>query len=358
MKKFKMRSLLVLVLISAFALVSNAQSARVQLTAGGETKALTRTLAPNSNVVITFKADAGQTISFTAGYDFNENDLYAYLLKDNEQLKSSKAKAPNEFLATKSGDYQVVVENKTNKRVTTTIYLDLFNPEDMQDDGGSDPQTEALNFEGSDMASVNKSIPANGTMKFTFDGTKGVTTIVNVADRTNKLTVVWNENENQKADTTIALNKDVSRKLTRTGMYTIEVINETAKSVPFELQVSIAVPGASMPESLVESVRFGAGKSDAQVKRSIGANGSIEFTFNARKGQRLTYSINYDINSKGLNREDLRVEFKEPGSGEYADSGFADEPNEHTIKTGGSHRIKVTNTTGRKLSFEFGIAID
>ena len=155
MEKIKMKkmikSLAVLIMLGALAVISNAQNATVQLTAGGETKALTRTLAPNSNVTITFKANAGQTIGFTAGYEgSNDSDLFIYLLKDSEQLKSSKAKAPNEFLAKKSGTYEVVVDNKTNKRVTTTIYLDLFNPEDMQDDSGSDVQTEALDFTGSD----------------------------------------------------------------------------------------------------------------------------------------------------------------------------------------------------------------
>ena len=195
-------------------------------------------------------------------------------------------------------------------------------------------------------------------MKFTFDGTKGATAIVNVAEKTNKLTVIFNENENQKADTTIALNKDVSRKLTRTGEYTIEVINETAKSIKFDLVVSLDISSLAASETVTEEVRFAAGKTDAYLKRNINANGSIEFSFHAKKGQRLTYSVNYDINNKGLNREDLEVSFMDPNSTEFSDSGFADEPNEHRIKTSGIHTVKVTNKTGKKLSFEFGIGIN
>lgn len=353
-----MKSLSVWIVIGALAVISFAQNARVQLTAGGEGKALTRTIAPNSNVIITFRANAGNTISFTAGYDFKDSDLLIYLLHDGEQLKSSAAKAPNEFLAKRTGDYQVVVDNKTNKRVTTTIYLDLFNPEDLQDDNASDVPTESLNFTGSDQASVTKTIPAGGTMKFTFDGAKGVTAIVNVAEKTNKLTVIFNENENQKADTTIALNKDVSRKLTRTGKYTIEVVNETARPIRFGLEVSLDISSLATPETVTEEVRFAAGKTDAYLKRTINANGSVEFTFHAKKGQRLTYSVNYDINSKGLNSEDLEVSFLDPDSTEFSDSGFADEPNEYRIKTTGLHRVKVTNKTGKKLAFEFGIGIN
>jgi len=117
-------------------------------------------------------------------------------------------------------------------------------------------KAEALDFTGSDQGNVSKTIPANGTMKFTFNGTKGVTAIVNVTEKTNKLTVVFNENENQKADTTIDLNKDISRKLTRTGKHTIEVINDTAESVKFDLAVTI--------DSFSDSGSGNAGSSDAE----------------------------------------------------------------------------------------------
>lgn len=354
-----MKSLAMLMIVGTLAVLSFAQDTRVQLTAGGEGKSLTRTIAPNSSVTTTFKASAGQTISFTAGYDFKDNDLLVYLLKDYEQLKSSAAKAPNEYLVKKTGDYQVVVENRTNKRVTTTLYLDLFNPEDMQDDGSSDVPTEALDFTGSDMATVSKTIPANGTMKFTFNGEKNVTALVKVTDKTNKLTVVFNETLNQKADTTIDLNREVARKLSRTGQHTIEVMNQSARSVKFDLEVtfdSTAAASSSSPKTLTEEVQFGAGKTAAYLKRTLNANGSIEFSFHAKKGQRVNYSANYNMNNS-LNSEDLEVFFMDPGAQDFLESGTADEPNEFRVKTSGFHTVMITNKTGKKVSFEFVLSI-
>ena len=149
----------------------------------------------------------------------------------------------------------------------------------MKDDSHSGTQTEALDFTGSDQGNVSKTIPANGTMKFTFNGTKGVNAIVNVTEKTNNLTVIFNENENQKADTTIDLNKDVSRKLTRTGKHTIEVINETAESVKFDLAVTI--------DSFSNSDSKDTGSSDKErIQLAKGASGvdlNIQLEGNATK---------------------------------------------------------------------------
>ena len=358
MKELMMRSLVVLMLIGALAVISFAQDARVQLTAGGEGKSLTRTLAPNSNVGITFKANAGQTISFTAGYDFKESDLVIYLLTDGgEQLKKSGAKAPNEVLVKKTGDYQVVVENKTNKRITTTIYLDLFNPEDLQDDsGGSGVEPEPLSFEGSDQASVSKVIPANGTMKFTFEGTKGATAIVNVAEKTNKLTVIFNENENQKADTTIALNKDVTRKLTRTGEYTIEVVNQSAKSVKFNLEVSIEAAASTSTNPVLpieERVEFARGETSASVTKDIPANGVVEFLFNVKKGQTVNYTVGYDFKDS-----DLTVYLGEPGDQDSAIPSRPKAPQTFVVKKSGDHSLEVTNTTKKKVTITLFLDVE
>lgn len=366
MKNIMKKSLVVLMLMGAFAVISFAQNATVQLTAGGETKALTRTLAPNTNVVITFKANAGQTISFTAGYEgSNDSDLLAYLLSDgSELLTSSKAKAPNEFLVKKTGNFRVVVENKSQKRVTTTIYLDLFNPEDMQDDSssddtGSDIPTEALDFTGSDQANVSKTIPANGTMLFTFDGVKGATAIIRVTDRTNKLTVIFNDPPTQKADTEIALNTDVSRKLTKTAKYTVEVGNFTAKAIKFDLEVSIPPVststnnGSSDGGSSPEEIQMPAGKTNVNVKRTVNANGSIEFTFHAKKGQRVVLSAN----TTSGNNSDLELSVTELDSQDISESAFANEPVEFKIKTSGFHNVVINNTTSKKISFDFGLYI-
>ena len=124
-----MKSFAVLMMIGAFAVISFAQDIKekVQLKAGGEGKSLTKTLAPDSSLEVTFKANSGQTISYTAGYDFKDSDLSVYLGKIgfDEVLKSSGPKEPNEFIIKKTGDHRLTVNNTTKKKVTITLYLDI-----------------------------------------------------------------------------------------------------------------------------------------------------------------------------------------------------------------------------------------
>ncbi|MFM9903781.1 MAG: hypothetical protein ACKVQJ_04325 [Pyrinomonadaceae bacterium] len=362
MKNSRVRSLKILMMIGAFAVFSFAQNTKeqIQLKAGGETKSLTRTIGPNGSVTVSFRVTAGNTIGFTAGYDFKDTDIEVFLTKNNEDdiLVNSGPKAPNEYLVGETGEYQVIVRNTTRKSITTTIYLDLFTAEHMSE-ANSDVETEALSFEGSDMATVSKTIPANGTIKFTFDGTKGINALVQVTDRTNQLTVVFNESQNQKADTTIALNKQVTRKLTKTQEYTIEVVNQSSKSVKFNLEVTLDSSGmvqAQTPQTTTEEVRFAPGATSSFLKRTLDANGTIEFSFYAKKGQRMTYSVNYNMNNN-RNSNDLELFFMETGAQDFIESGIADEPNEFRVKSNGIHTVQVVNKTGKKVSFEFGLSI-
>lgn len=354
MKNLTMKSFAVLMMFGAFAVISFAQNTkeRVQLKvdSSGSDKALQRTLAPKGTLTVTFRANAGQTISYTAGYDFKDSDLEVLFTKSggNDFLKESGPKATNEYLIPETGDYDIIVENKTNKRVTTTLYVDLFSAEFMAEaNSGSDVQAEALDFTGSDQANVSKTIPANGTMRFTFNGEKGATALVKVTDRTNKLTVVFNDNPNQKADTTIALNKEISRKINRTGEYTIEVVNETARSTNFDLQVTIGVSGSGSATTnpvAGERIQFARGETSASVTKEIRANGAINFLFNVKRGQKVNYTVDYDDKES-----DLKVYMGEPGDQDASIASRAKTPKTFVVKKSGDHSLEVTNTTNRKV---------
>lgn len=350
-------------MIGAFAIISFAQDTKekVQLKAGGETKALTRTIGPNGSVQVGFRVNAGQTVGFTAGYDFKDSDIQVFFMQTGAQdtLKESGPKAPNEVLVDETGDYHVLVRNMTRKSITTTIYLDLFSAEHMAD-ANSNVQTESLDFTGSDMATVTKTIPGNGLMKFTFYGQKGATALVKVTAKSNNMTVVFNENENQKADTIIAVNREISRKLNQTREYTIEVINDEPKAAKFTLDVTWGLPAStqsSVPQTVTEEVRFGPRETSALLKRTIEANGEIEFSFHAKKGQMVEFSASFNV-TKGLTSQDLEVYLMEPNAQDFAVSGSANEPNDYKVKTSGFHVVKVTNKTGRKITFDFGLVID
>jgi len=363
MKKITMKSLAMLMMVGALAVLSLAQNTkeRVQLIAGSDTKALTRTIGPNGSVEVSFKAKAGQTVGFTAGYDFKDSDIQVYFMQTGAQdyLKESGPKAPNEVLIDETGDYNVLVRNMTRKSITTTIYLDLFSAEQMAD-ANSNVQTESLDFTGSDMATVTKTIPGNGLMKFTFNGQKGATALVKVTAKSNNMTVVFNENENQKADTIIAVNREISRKLNQTREYTIEVINDEPNAAKFTLDVTFDLPSSvqtPVPQTATEEVRFGPRETSALLKRTIEANGEIEFSFHAKKGQMVEFSASFNV-TRGLTSQDLEVSLMEPNAQDFAVSGSANKPNDYKVKTSGIHIVKVTNKSGKKVTFDFGLVID
>lgn len=351
MKRILIKNLVGLMMIGAFAIFSFAQTKeRVQLKVDSTDNdiALQRTLAPNGSLTVTFRAKAGQTISYTAGYDFKDSDLEVFFTKSggNDFLKESGPKATIEYLIPETGDYDILIENRTNKRVTMTLYLNLFSAEFMAA-ANSSVESEALDFTGSDQANVSKTIPANGTMKFTFNGAKGATAIVKVTDRTNKLTVIFNDNPNQKADTTIALNKEISRKINRTGEYTIEVVNETAKSISFGLEVIIDMSASNSTNTVSsgeERIEFARGATSASVTREISAYGEINFVFNVKKGQKVTYTVDYDDNES-----DLSVYLGEPGDQDASITSSAKKPKTFMVKKSGDHRLDITNTTKRKV---------
>ena len=367
MNKMSFRIFTVLMMVGAFAVISFAQTKeRVQLKVDSSDNdlALQRTLAPNGSLTVTFRAIAGQTVSYTAGYDFKDSDLRVSIWESgaNDSYKDSGPKENNEFLIPKTGNYDILIENTTNKRVTTTLYLNLFSAEFMAEansgsDSGSEVQTEALDFTGSDQANVNKTIPANGTMKFTFDGAKGATAIVRATDKTNKLTVIFNENPNDNADTTIALNRDVSRKLTRTGEYTIEVINDTNKAINLGLEVSIGVSnsssGGSSSGSSEVRVQFASGETSTMVTKDIPAKGSVDFLINVRKGQTMDYTIGYDFNDS-----DITAYLGEPGDQDVSIPAAPKAPQSFVVKKSGDHRLEVTNTTKKKVTMTLYLDVE
>ena len=360
MKKIMLKSLIGVMMIGTFAMFSFAQTkerVQLQVDSSGNDKALQRTLAPNGTLTVTFRANVGQTISYTAGYDFKDSDLRVSLWESgaNDSYKESGPKENNEFLIPKTGDYDILIENQTNKRVTTTLYLNLFSAEFMAE-ANSDVQTEALDFTGSDQASVSKTIQANSTMKFTFNGEKGATALVTVSERTNKLTVIFNDNPNQKADTTIALNKEISRKLNRKGEYTIEVVNETAKSISFGLEVIIDMStsaSTNTDSSDLERIEFARGETSASVTKDIPANSEVGFLFNVKKGQTINYTVGYDFKAS-----DIIAYLGEPGDQDASIPAVSKAPQTFVVKKSGDHFLSVRNTTKKKITITLYLDVE
>lgn len=101
-----------------------------------------------------------------------------------------------------------------------------------------------------------------------------------------------------------------------------------------------------------ERVSFAAGKTEAHLKRTIPGNGSIDFVANAKSGQRMEFSANYDKDP-----EEVELFLTEPGLQDISASGAANEPIEFTVKKTGDHLITVNNKTGKPVNVDFGLFI-
>lgn len=100
---------------------------RVQFGKGETSTTVTKDIPANGIVDFVFNVKKGQTVEYTVGYDFNESDLQIYLGEpgDQDTSISSSPKVPKTFVVKKSGDHRLEVTNKTNKKVTITLYMDI-----------------------------------------------------------------------------------------------------------------------------------------------------------------------------------------------------------------------------------------
>jgi hypothetical protein len=100
---------------------------RVQFGKGETSTTVTKDIPANGVVDFVFNVKKGQTVEYTVGYDFNDSDLQIYMGEPGDQDASipSTPKAPKSFVVKKSGDHRLEVTNKTKKKVTITLYMDI-----------------------------------------------------------------------------------------------------------------------------------------------------------------------------------------------------------------------------------------
>lgn len=106
---------------------SNIKREKVQFAKGKTDTALTRDIPANGSIDFIINAKKGQTMGFTVGYDFKDSDVEAFLTEPTVQdiSLSSGPKKPNEFVVQITGDHRLTVTNKTGKKITITLYLDI-----------------------------------------------------------------------------------------------------------------------------------------------------------------------------------------------------------------------------------------
>lgn len=99
---------------------------RVQFAKGDTSAYVTKDILANGSVNFVFNVQRGQTVDYTVAYDFDDSDITVYRGEpgDQDSSISGAPKAPQSFVAKKSGDHRLEVTNTTNKKVTVTLYLD------------------------------------------------------------------------------------------------------------------------------------------------------------------------------------------------------------------------------------------
>lgn len=362
MKKITVKVLSILMAIAAFALISLAQdkTERVKFASGETDGSWTRDIAANGSHDFVFRVKKDQTISFTVGYDFRDSDIEAFLMEPNMQdsLLTTGPKSNNDFVAEKNGDYLVRVRNMSRKKLTMTFYLSIFDDDGMGDsDDSSEPDIprEEIEFGKADFAELKRTIPANSTQEFIFQGEEGLNANVKIATTAKSLEVMF-------CGDMIALNKDVSCLMDSGNEWAIEVSNPTNKPVSMTLTLSFDAgdedtsdDAANEDDNMVsgERVKFAKGETSASVTKVIPANGSVDFIINAKKGQTMGFTVGYDFRDS-----DIEAFLTEPGMQDITISSGPKEPNEFIIKKTGDHRLTVNNTTKKKVTITLYLDIE
>ena len=92
-------------------------------------------------------------------------------------------------------------------------------------------------------------------------------------------------------------------------------------------------------------VQFAKGDTSAYVTKDIVANGSVNFVFNAKKGQTVDYTVGYDFEDG-----DITVYMGEPGDQDSSIPSAPKAPQNFVVKKSGDHNLEVTNTTKKKVT--------
>jgi hypothetical protein len=203
---------------------------------------------------------------------------------------------------------------------------------------------------GSNALVWEQKVKANGTKDFVFYAKKGQKLLLNLIDDTSqgtmdlgKATIVEPGGEGSY-ETTIEVTKD----------YVFSVSNNSDKETSFRISISLGNPPKAAPTKKAtpqtatnakEIVRFAKGATSANLTRTIAASGSIDFIINAKKGQKMDFTVGYDFKDS-----DVEAFLTEPGLQDISLTTGPKKPNEFVLKNTGNHRLTVNNTTAKKIT--------
>ena len=236
------------------------------------------------------------------------------------------------------------MKSKTNKIILNTLALVLSAI-------AANAQTpERIDFakEGSPSLVWEQKVPAGGTKAFVFYAKKGQKLTLGFIDDTNQGSMdmgkVSIEPNTAPYQSTIEVSKD----------YTLRVSNNGAKETSYRISISLEnAPANKAKTARKETVRFAKGATSATLTRTLAASGSLDFVINAKKGQKMDFTIGYDF-------EDTDVEgfLTEPGSQDISLTTGPKAPNEFVVNRSGNHHLTLNNTTAKKITITLYLNIE
>jgi hypothetical protein len=211
---------------------------------------------------------------------------------------------------------------------------------------------------GSNSLVWEQKVKANGSKGFVFAAKKGQKLLLNLIDDTGqgtmdlgKATIVEPGGEGSY-ETTIEVTKD----------YVFTVANNSNKATSFRISIVLDDPkkAATTPKvtpqtaiNAKETVRFAKGATSTTLTRTISASGSIDFIINAKKGQKMDFTIGYDFKDS-----DVEGFLTEPELQDIALRTGPKNNNEFEVIKTGNHRLTVHNYTKKKTTITLYIGIE
>lgn len=378
MKKLLMKSLAVLMIVGAFALVSFAQSnSKIIKFPNGKNSVVEKfTLNAEDGIAYMVKLKQFNLVKFQVGGLYtNGSEAQGLEIKlrksDNwdDTLAEASPGEEVEYQAQKGdGDYEIVVMNPGNRKANITLNL-CVNCESADSDAGGEmaqltsgsgtaaqtPKRIDFAKEGSNSLVWEEKVAANSTKSFVFAAKKGQKLSLGMVDDTKqgsmdlgKISIEPNTDENFEME--IEVTKD----------YTFYVSNNSNKSTSFRIFITLenatgsaksSPSGSSNPNAV--RVQFAKGETSAMITKDISGNGSVDFLINVRKGQKLEYTVGYDFKDS-----DIEAFLTEPGLQDISHSSGPKDRQEFKVQKTGDHRLTVNNTTKKKVTITLYLDVE
>ena len=108
--------------------MENSEGERVKFAAGDNSASLTRDIPANGSIDFIINAKKAQKIGIQMGYESKASDIKAFLSEPGLQDVSLSLgpETRKEFVVKKTGDHRLTVVNNTGKKITFSLYVDIY----------------------------------------------------------------------------------------------------------------------------------------------------------------------------------------------------------------------------------------